>query len=193
MIRPKLPPLERPEDFPGQQRVAWRREPHRIVLAAILGGLWPPLVLTLPLWRPKNWMPGLEMDWRLLVLFIGLLAVPGGLWLLDKERRRTGRPATRLGVIWRFMFYGGLLAAALGAVFALVQAVLQWFSAANVGEAVGGSETSLLIYGVGGLSIAVLVGVSYALWAGLCAAFIAFRLQPEVRGRLGLMGEREPD
>ena len=183
MIRPKLPPLERPEDFPGQQRVAWRREPHRIVLAAVLGALWPP----------SNWVPGLELDWRLLVLFIGLLAVPGGLWLLDRERRRGGRPATRLGVIWRFMFYGGLLAAALGAVFAVVQSVLQWFSAASVGEAVGGSETSLLIYGVGGLAVAVLVGVSYALWAGLCAAFIAFRLQPEVRGRLGLMGEREPD
>lgn len=138
-------------------------------------------------------MPGLEMDWRLLVLFIGLVAVPGGLWLLDRERGRGGRPATRLGVIWRFMFYGGLLAAALGALFALVQSLLQWLNASNVGEAVGGSETSLLIYGVGGLSVAVLVGVSYALWAGLCAAFIAFRPQPEVRDRLGLMGEREPD
>ena len=91
------------------------------------------------------------------------------------------------------MFYGGLLAASLGALFALVQSVLQWLNASNVGEAVGGSETSLLIYGVGGLSVAVLVGVSYALWAGLCAAFIAFRPQPEVRDRLGLMGEREPD
>ncbi len=193
MIRPKLPPLERPEDFPGQTRVVWRREPHRIVLAAILGALWPPLVVTLAVWRPKNWIPGLEVDWRLLVLFIGFLAVPGGLWLLDRERRRTGRPATRLGVVWRFMFYGGLLAAALGALFALLQSVLQWLHAANVGEAVGGSETSLLIYGVGGLSVAVLVGVSYALWAGLCAAFIAFRPQPEVRDRLGLMAEPGTD
>ena len=145
MIR-KLPPLERPEDFPGQTRVVWAREPHRVALAAVLGALWPPLIITLPMWRPRNWVPGLEMDWRLLVLLIGLLAVPGGLWLLDKERRRTGRPATRLGVIWRFMFYGGLLAAALGALFALVQSVLQWLNASNVGEAVGGSETSLLIY-----------------------------------------------
>lgn len=185
--------LETPEDFPGQTRVEWRREPHRIVLASLAGALWPPLVLTLPLWPPKNWMPGLEFDWRLLVLLIGLVAVPGGLWLLDREHRRTGRPSTRLGVIWRFMFYGGLLAAALGAVFAVMQAVLQWFSAANLGEAVGGSETSLLIYGVGGLAVAVLVGVSYALWAGVCAAFIAFRPQPEVRDRLGLMGEREPE
>src|SRR5690606_11814859 len=56
MIRPKLPPLERPEDFPGQTRVVWAREPHRIVLAALLGALWPPLVLTLAIWRPKNWV-----------------------------------------------------------------------------------------------------------------------------------------
>ena len=86
------------------------------------------------------------------------------------------------------MFYGGLLAAALGAVFALAQAVLQWLSAASFGEGVGGSETSLLIYGVGGLPFAVLIGVAYALWAGLCAAFIAFSPQPEVRDRLGVMG-----
>ena len=188
-----IPRLDTPSDLPGQTRVTWRREPHRIVLAALLGALWPPLVLTLAIWRPSNWVPGLEVDWRLIVLFIGLLAAPAGLWLLDRERRRTGRPSTRLGVIWRFMFYGGLLAAALGALFAILQSVLQWLHAANVGEAVGGSETSLLIYGVGGLSVAVLVGVSYALWAGLCAAFIAFRPQPEVRDRLGLMGERAPD
>ena len=187
-----IPTFEKPEDFPGQQRVAWQREPHRIVIAAIVGAMWPPLILTLPIWPPSNWF-GLEMDWRLKVLAVGLLAVPGGLWLLDRERRRNGRPVTRLGVIWRFMFYGGLLSAALGVVFALFQAVLQWFNAANLGEAVGGSETSLLIYGVGGLSIAVLVGVSYALWAGLCAAFIAFRLQPQVRDRLGVMGDRDPD
>lgn len=187
-----IPTLERPEDFPGQQRVSWRREPQRIALAAVAGALWPPLILTLPLWPPANWL-GLEMDWRLKVLALGLLAVPAALWLLDRERKQIGRPVTRLGVIWRFMFYGGLLSVALGVLFALFQAVLQWFNAANVGEAVGGSETSLLIFGVGGLPIAVLVGVSYALWAGLCAAFIAFMPQPEVRDRLGVMGDRAPD
>jgi hypothetical protein len=183
-----IPIPERLEDFPGQERVTFRREPHRLVLASLLGAMWPPLILTLPIWPPASWF-GLEMDWRLKVLALGLLAVPGGLWLLDRERMQNGRPKSRLGVIWRFMFYGGLLSAALGALFAVFQAVLQWFNAANVGEAVGGSETSLLIYGVGGLSVAVLVGISYALWAGLCAAFIAFRPQPEVRDRLGLMGD----
>ena len=43
------------------------------------------------------------------------------------------------------------------------------------------------IFGVGGLPIAMVVGVSYALWAGLCAAFIAFEARPAVKDRLGLM------
>jgi len=178
---------ERPEDLPGRQRVAWRREPRRIVLAAVAGGLWPPLVLTLFLWPPRNWLPGRDFDWRLAILIVGMAAVPLGLWLLARERERDGRPSTRLGVVWRFMFYGGLLAAALGAVFALAQVVLQWLSAATLGEGVGGSETSLLIYGVGGLPFAVLIGVAYALWAGLCVAFLAFAPQPEVRDRMGVM------
>ena len=59
-----IPIPERPEDFPGQERVTWRREPHRIVLASVLGAMWPPLILTLPIWPPANWF-GLEMDWRL--------------------------------------------------------------------------------------------------------------------------------
>ena len=188
-----IPTLEKPEDFPGQQRVAWRREPHRIVLAAVAGALWPPLVVTLVIWPASNWLPGLEMDWRLVVLAIGVLAVPGGLWLLARERDRTGRPATRLGVVWRFMFYGGLLAAGLQAMLALTVAVVGWFEAEGVAEAAGATETTLLIFGVGGLPVAVLLGVSYALWAGLCIAFIAFLPQPEVRDRLGVMGDRDPD
>ena len=188
-----IPTLERPEDFPGQQRVSWRREPQRIALAAVAGARWPPLVVTLLIWPPRNWLPGLEMDWRLVVLLIGLLAVPAMLWLLARERERTGRPATRLGVIWRFMFYGGLLATAVGAVVALGLLIAQWVSAEGIGQAAGSTASTLLIFGVGGLPIAVLVGVSYALWAGLCAAFIAFMPQPEVRDRLGVMGDRAPD
>ena len=183
-----IPRLERPEDFPGQQRVVWRREPQRTVLAALLGVLWPPLWGTLPVWPPHNWIPGLEMDWRLQVMLVGLLIMPGILWLLAQETRRSGRPATRLGVVWRFMFYGGLIAVALTVVFALAQVVLQWMNSANIGEGVGSSQTTLLIYGVGGLPLAVVIGVAYALWAGLCVAFIAFSPQPEVRDRLGVMG-----
>jgi len=187
-----IPTLEKPEDFPGQQRVAWRREPHRIVLAALAGALWPPIPLTLLIWRPSNWAPSLELDPRFVALAIGLVAVPAALWLLKRERERTGRPSTRLGVIWRFMFYGGLLAAALQALFAIVLCVFGWFEAGGVAQAAGATETTLLIYGVGLLPVAVMVGVSYALWAGLCAAFIAFAPQPAVRDRLGVMRDREP-
>lgn len=182
-----IPRLESPADFPGQQRVVWRKEPQRIALAVVLGVLWPPLWITLAIWRPHNWLPGLEMDWRLKLMVLGLIGVPVILWLLSRETQRSGRPATRLGVVWRFMFYGGLGAVALAALFALFQVVVQWMNAANLGEGVGSSETTLLIYGVGGLPFAVVIGVAYALWAGLCVAFIAFSSQPEVRDRLGVL------
>jgi hypothetical protein len=186
-----IPIPERAEDFPGQERVVWRREPHRLALAALAGAIWPPIPITLLIWPPNNWLPSLEIDLRLVTLVIGLFAVPGGLWLLARERDRTGRPSTRLGVVWRFMFYGGLLAAGLQAFFALALCVLGWFEAGGIAQAAGATETTLLIYGVGLLPVAVMVGVSYALWAGLCAAFIAFRPQPEVRDRLGVLGDRD--
>jgi hypothetical protein len=183
---------ERLEDLPGRQRVSWRREPHRVALAAVAGVLWPPLVLTLPIWPPNNWIPGLEMDWRLMVLLLGAFAVPAGLWALERERERTGRPSTRLGVVWRFMFYGGLLAAAISVVVAIGVLLIQWFGAQGVGQALGSTASTLLIYGVMLMPVAVVVGVSYALWAGLCAAFLAFTPQPEVRDRLGVMGQDRP-
>ena len=56
-------------------------------------------------------------------------------WLdTARERERTGRPSTRLGVVWRFMFYGGLLAAALQALFALALCVFGWFEAGDIAE-----------------------------------------------------------
>jgi len=182
--------FERPEDLPGQQRVAWRHGRQPLVLASLAAAAWPPLILTMLVWPPQNWIPGGEIDWRLVVLLIGLIAAPCGLWLLNRERDRTGRPATRLGIVWRFMLYGGLLAAALIVTFAFLQVVLGWFEAGSFLQGVGATETKLLIYGVAGLPVVILVGISYALWAGLCVAFIAFQPAPEVRDRLGLMREQ---
>ncbi len=186
-----IPIPEKAEDFPGQERVVWRREPHWLVLASIAGAFWPPIPVTLLIWPPQNWVPSLEIDPRLVALVIGLMAVPAGLWLLRRERERTGKPSTRLGVVWRFMFYGGLLAAGLQALFALILCIFGWFEAGGFAQAAGATETTLLIYGVGLLPVAVMIGVSYALWAGLCVAFIACRPQPEVRDRLGLMSESD--
>lgn len=179
--------FETPADLPGQEPVVWHKSPGRIVAAVALAAAWPPLILTLLIWPPQNWPPSGDLDWRLIVLVVGLLAVPGGLWLLARERRASGRPGTRLGVVWRFIFYGGLLAAALQVLRALGISAYSGFQAGDFGQAAGSAETNLLIYGVMGLPVAVLVGISYALWAGLCVAFVAFEHRPHVRDRLGLM------
>ena len=157
------------------------------------GAAWPPL-LTLLFGPPRNWTPGLETDWRLVLFIVGLIAVPWGIWALRRERERTGRPDTRMGIVWRFMLFGGLLAAVLQTLMTLILVVLGWFEAGDFVQAIGATETKLLIYGVGGLPIAIIVGVSYALWAGLCVAFIAFMPRPPaVKDRLGLIDrDREP-
>ena len=180
--------FDKPEDLPGQRKVIWRRARGSAVTAVLAAVAWPPLILTLLVWPPQNWLPGREIDWRLVVLFIGLCAAPVGLWLLSRERQTSGRPGTRLGVVWRFMLYGGLLAAGLQVAVALVMTVLGWIEAGGFMQGMGATETVLLIYGVAGLPVAILVGVSYALWAGLCVAFLAFAPAPAaVRDRLGLM------
>ena len=179
--------FEDPKSLPGRDPVAWKRSTAALVLAAVAGILWPPLWLTLLIWRPATWFRGVDTDWRLIVLAVGVVAVPALLWWLRKEHARTGRPGTRLGVVWRFMFYGGLLAVALQGLLALIVSVLGWLTSADVGQAVGFTETALLLFGVGGLPLAAVVGVSYALWAGLCAAFIAVEPKPEVKDRLGVL------
>jgi len=49
----------------------------------------------------------------------------------------------------------------------------------------------LLIYGVGGLPLAVMMGVSYALWGGLCVAYLGFVPAPVVKNRMGVLAERD--
>ena len=182
-----MKPIESYGDLPGQTTIHARAGTLPLVLASLAGAAWPPLILTLPLWPPQALEPGRDLDWRLTVLALGLIAAPLILWRIRGERARDGRPSTRLGVVWRFMLFGGLGAAVLQVILALGMSILGWFEAGGVMAALGATETTLLIFGVGGLPIAMVVGVSYALWAGLCAAFIAFRPQPEVRDRLGLI------
>lgn len=182
--------LDNISDLPGRSPASPRRSTATLVLAGLAAAAWPPLVLTLLVWPPENWASGVDTDWRLVLLALGLLAAPAGLWGLLREYERSGRPSTRLGVVSRFIVFGGLLAAALQVVIALGMALLALFSAQSFLQGLGAAETALLIYGVGGLPLAMLVGVSYALWAGLCAAFIAFEPRPEkVRNRLGLIPE----
>jgi hypothetical protein len=190
MARPAIR-FDRIEDLPGQTRVTWRRTRLAIPLAALAGIAWPPLILTLLIWPPQNWVPGADIDWRLVLLALGAVAVPAGLMIIRRERDRRGRPGTRLGIVWRFMLYGGLLAAGLQILVALGMVAIGLVASSDVVQGMGATETTLLIYGVAGLPVAILVGVSYALWVGLCAAFIAFVPAPDrVRDRLGLMTDQ---
>ncbi|MFN3537085.1 MAG: phthalate transporter [Brevundimonas sp.] len=178
-------------DLPGQAPIKWRGSPGLwALIAAIAAIAWPPLILTLPLMPPVHVLPGVDMDWRLQVLIAGVIAVPVGMYLLARERDRSGSPSTRLGVIWRFLLYGGLLAALLQILTALVMVGLRWIEAGALAQSLGAAETTLLIYGVAGLPLAMLIGLSYALWAGICVALIAFTPKPPpVRPRAGLLGE----
>jgi hypothetical protein len=82
-------------DLPGQTPVIWRRTRAAIPLAALAGVMWPPLILTLLVWPPQNWLPGREIDWRLTVLVIGLVAVPAGLEARVMPTELVPAPANR--------------------------------------------------------------------------------------------------
>ena len=65
---------------------------------------------------------------------------------------------------------------------------MRWVEAGALAQSLGAAETTLLIFGVAGLPLAMLIGLSYALWAGLCVALIAFTPRPPpVRPRAGLL------
>ena len=93
--------LDRIEDLPGLKRVAPQRSTSRTVLAALTAAAWPPLIVTLIVWPPENWASGVDTDWRLVLLVLGLIAAPVGLWMLRQTHARAGRPSTRLGVVKR--------------------------------------------------------------------------------------------
>lgn len=187
------PLLETFEDLPGQTRIVARSSPAFAVLAAVVGAAWPPLIFTLPIWPASSWAIGRELDWRLVVMIVGLIGISFGLWRINCERKQFNRPSTRLGVVWRFVLYGGVLAGALQIGAAIILMVLGWFEAGDFIQGVGMSETTLLIFGVALLPVAMVVGISYALWAGLCAAFIAFEAKPVVRNRMGVISPSSPE
>lgn len=179
--------------LPGRSPVMWRRNRSMAVpIACLAGALWPPLFVSLTVLPPTRWIPHEGgVDWRILAIVLALVAVPAGVRLIGREQDRKGRPSTRLGVIWRFLLYGGLLAATVQLIVAVVMIVLNAIGAQSLGNALGAIETTILIYGVAGLPFALMVGISHALWAGLCVAFIAFQKRPPaVRPRVGVLGDR---
>ncbi|MEC8457209.1 MAG: phthalate transporter, partial [Pseudomonadota bacterium] len=71
-------------DLPGQATIQSRPAPLYPILASLAGAAWPPLILTLPFWPPNAIGMGRDIDWRILVLLIGLAAVPAGLWRINQ-------------------------------------------------------------------------------------------------------------
>ena len=69
--------LDRIEDLPGLKRVAPQRSTQRTVLASLAAAAWPPLIITLIKWPPENWASGVDTDWRLVLLVLGLIAALG--------------------------------------------------------------------------------------------------------------------
>ena len=181
--------LRRFDDLPGLKPVAPRRSAQANIVASLTAAAWPPVLLTLPIWPPTNWASGVDTDWRLVLLLVGLIAAPTGIWILRRIHDRRGLAPTRLGVILRFLVFGGLLSAALQTLIALVLTGMAIVASSGIAQAIGAAETTLLIFGVGGLPLATLVGLSYALWAGVCVAFIGYRSAPTVRNRMGVMGQ----
>lgn len=176
------PPASRPsvlDRFPGGEQVVPRRTPQARVLASLAAAAWPPIILTMIKWPPHNWFSGLDTDWRIVLLVVGLIAAPLGLMRLEKARRPNDAPWTRRSVIARFVIYGGLLAAVLQVAIALVLAITYGLAGQSVVQGIGSVETVLLIFGVAGVPAALMVGISYALWGGLCMAFIAYQKAPD--------------
>lgn len=174
-------PSSKPSIFdrlPGGERVVPRATPQARLIASVLAAAWPPIILTLFIWPPHNLFSGLDTDWRIVLLIVGLVATPIGILRLEKARRPGDAPWTRRAVIARFVIYGGMLAAALQILIALTLAVSYSISNQSFVQALGSIETVLLIFGVAGVPVALMIGVSYALWGGICVAYTAYRKQP---------------
>lgn len=155
--------------------VTWR-EP--VGLYSFVGWLaavsWPAIVGTLILFPPTREAGGLLHDWRLKALIAAGIAVAAIIHLVRSEREREGGPTSRLGIIARFLLFGFIFS--LGALILVVLgfAVVSAFGNEGFLPALGGIESTLFLFGVAGLPFALMVGVSYALWAGLMVSTITF-------------------
>ncbi len=164
--------------FPGGEKVVPRRTPQARLIASLLAAAWPPVLVTLFIWPPHNWMSGLDTDWRIVLLIVGLIAAPLGLLRLEKAKRPNDAPWTRRAVVARYVIYGGVLAAVLQIAIAIALSIAYGFSGESLVQGLGAIETVLMIYGVGGVPVALMVGISYALWGGICVAYLAYKKAP---------------
>ncbi len=101
---------------------------------------------------------------------------------LAKAKRPNNAPWTRRAVVGRYVIYGGILAACLQFLMTLALAVIAGLAGESFVQALGAIETVVLTFGVIGVPLALMVGVSYALWGGICVAYIAYsKAAPPIR------------
>ena len=176
--------------FTGE--VTWR-EP--VGLYSFVGWLaavaWPAIVGTLLLFPPTREAGGLLHDWRLKALIAGGIAIAAIVHLVRSEREREGGPTSRLGIIARFLLFGFIFTLAALIVVVLGFAIVSAFGNEGFLSALGGIESTLFLFGVLTLPFALMVGVSYALWGGLCVAYLGFVPAPVVKNRMGVLSERD--
>ena len=151
-----------------------------------LAALWVTGLLAYQMPGPGWLANGIAVLWLLAALALVWAADSGAYFAGRHFGKHKLAPRISPNKTWEGLF-GGLLAGTLQVVMALALMVAGWFEAGGFLQALGASETTLLIFGVGFLPITIAGGVSYGLWAGLCAAFIAFEARPAVKDRLGLM------
>ena len=161
--------------LPGQERVVPRRSVQAQILATIIAAAWPPILLTFPIWPPHHLWAGLDTDWRLVLLAVGLISAPIGIARLAGAKRPNNAPWTRRAVIARYVIYGGILAASLQFLMTLALSVIAGLAGESFVQGLGAIEAVVLVYGVIGIPLALMVGVSYALWGGVCVAYIGYR------------------
>ena len=173
-------------------RIDWRGPASLWVgLAWLLAVLWPPLPLTLIVWPSnKTGLMTIE-DPRAIGLVLGAISVTVTFMLIDRERRRDGTPRTRMGVFMRFIAYGFVFTVVAVALFAIGLALLQAFSYGDLFRRMGEAKATLLM-AVAIMPLVLLAGVSYTVWSGVVASFVAFGPKTaSTRPRNFLMAEPE--
>jgi hypothetical protein len=156
---------------------------------------WPPIVGTLIFLAPTREAGGLLNDWRLKALIAAGIAVAAILYLVRGEREREGGPSSRLGIMARFLLFGFIFSLAALILVVLGFSVFSAFGNEGFLPALGGIESTLFLFGVLTLPFALMVGISYALWAGAMVALICFATpQPVVpKARVSALFGGPPD
>src|SRR3569832_408550 len=159
----------------GTARVDWREPPAMwIGLGWLAATLWPPLPVTWLLWPASQSSLAQLLDWRVLATVMGGLGTAVTFRLIERERRREGQPRTRFGVAVRFVAYGFLFSVLCALILAVLGAL--WtaiFATGDIVRRMAEFKASLIV-GLAFMPAALVVGVSYSVWAGVAASLIAF-------------------